>query len=197
MGRLQAKAQVLLRLACVPLKFPVDGSLVALDVGDFEETLVDPRAADSHHPHLLSNPLGLVQSVQTHVGVHEPPIGRFRVRLQLRRYLSFLESLFELPQIDLFFAQVVMKSPGAGIAPDTRSIGVNCLIRLASRRVVAGRNGMPLMLGDAVDQGKSLAPVFDLEPHVPSIIEGRREVVVSHGEIRFERDRALEQRNSR
>jgi len=53
------------------------------------------------------------------------------------------------------------------------------------------------MLGDAVDQGKSLAVVFDLEPRVPSVVEGGREVVVSHGEIRIERDGALEQRNSR
>jgi hypothetical protein len=47
-GCLQAKAEVLLRLACVPLSFPGDGSLVAVDVGDFEEALVDPRAVDSH-----------------------------------------------------------------------------------------------------------------------------------------------------
>ena len=90
-----------------------------------------------------------------------------------------------------------MESPEAGIAPDTRPIGVNGLVRLASRPVVAGRNDVPLMLGDAVDQGKSLAVVFDLEPRVPSVVEGGREVVVSHGEIRIERDGALEQRNSR
>jgi hypothetical protein len=60
MGRLQAKAEVLLRLACVPLNFPGDGSLIALDVGHFEEALVDPRAVDTLHAHSLRDLPGLV-----------------------------------------------------------------------------------------------------------------------------------------
>ena len=90
-----------------------------------------------------------------------------------------------------------MKSPYAGIAPDSHSIGVNCLVQLASRLVVAGRDGVPLKLGDAVDQRESLAPVFGLEPCVPGIVESGCKSLVSHGEIRIERDGALEQRNSR
>ncbi len=96
---LQAKADVLLRLACEPLRFSRGGGRILFDVGDFEETLVDPRAVDSQAPHLLSDFLGLVDSFQAHVGIHEPPIGRFRARLQLNSHLAFLESLFELPQV--------------------------------------------------------------------------------------------------
>ena len=138
---------------------------------DFEETLVDSRAVDSQAPHLLSDLLGLVEPIQAHVGVQEPPIGRFRVRLQLNSRLAYLESLFELPQPYVVVARVVMKSPDAGIAPDTRSIGVNGLVQLASRVVVAGRDAVLLTVGDAVDQRESLALVFGLEPGVPSIVE--------------------------
>src|SRR5258708_17673361 len=55
MGRLQAKAEILFRPGCVPLSFPGDGSLIALDVGHFKEALVDPRATDALHPQSLSD----------------------------------------------------------------------------------------------------------------------------------------------
>ena len=44
MGRLQAKAEVLLRLASEPLNLPGDGRLIILDISHFEEALVDPRS---------------------------------------------------------------------------------------------------------------------------------------------------------
>ena len=73
---------------------------------------MDPRAVDALLPNCLRHFLGFVEPIQANVGVEEPPIRRFRVRLQLRRDLTFLESLFELPQGDQVFAQGVMRSPG-------------------------------------------------------------------------------------
>src|SRR4051812_26016835 len=122
-------------------------------------------------PHALCDLLCFVEPIQAHVGVEEPPIGRFHVRLQLNSRLACFESLFELPQPYVVVARVVMKSPDVGIASDTRSIGVNGLVQLASRLVVAGRDAVLLTVGDAVDQGESLALVFGLEPCVPSVVE--------------------------
>ncbi len=73
--------------------------LIALDVRDFEEALVDPRAVDSQHPHLLRDFLGLIEPIQTHVGVQLAPMRWFDVWLYLSRCLTFLEPLFELPQV--------------------------------------------------------------------------------------------------
>src|ERR1019366_3978412 len=52
-GRLQAKAEVLHRLACEPLNLPRSGRIIALNVSDFEEALVDPRSAESLPPRFL------------------------------------------------------------------------------------------------------------------------------------------------
>ena len=52
---------------------------------------------------------GLVEAIQAHVGVQQPPVGRFRIRLQLSRCLTLLESLFELPQVYVVFAQDVLE----------------------------------------------------------------------------------------
>src|SRR2546422_4688018 len=46
-GRLQAKAEVLLRVACEPLNLPIGGRLIVLDVSHFEEALMDPRSVES------------------------------------------------------------------------------------------------------------------------------------------------------
>ena len=88
------------------------------------------------------------------------PIGRFSVGLQPNRLLALLEPLFELPQVHVHCAQVVMKYPLAGIVPATQSIGVNRLVHLARRRVVERRDEVPFILGDTVDQSESLAVVF-------------------------------------
>src|SRR5205807_3991129 len=58
-GRLQAEADVLLRLACEPLSLPADGRLIALDVSHFEKALMDPRSVDPQRPHFLRQFLGL------------------------------------------------------------------------------------------------------------------------------------------
>jgi len=52
-GPLQAEAEVLLRPACEPLNLPGDGRRIALDVGDCEEALVDPRSVDPPRPQFL------------------------------------------------------------------------------------------------------------------------------------------------
>src|ERR1700734_3539512 len=52
-ARLQAKAKVLLWLACEPLNLPRSGRIIALNVSDFEEALVDPRSAESLRPEFL------------------------------------------------------------------------------------------------------------------------------------------------
>ena len=52
-GRLQAKAEVLRRLACEPLNLPCSCRIIALDVSHFEEALVDPRSAESLRPQFL------------------------------------------------------------------------------------------------------------------------------------------------
>jgi hypothetical protein len=52
-GRLQSEAEVLLRLTCEPLSLPGDGRLIALDVSQFEEALMDSGAVEpllSHFP---------------------------------------------------------------------------------------------------------------------------------------------------
>ena len=50
-GRLQSEAEVLLRFACEPLNFPGNGCLIVLDIGQFEEALVDSRTVNSQRPH--------------------------------------------------------------------------------------------------------------------------------------------------
>ena len=157
---LQAKADVLLALACEPLRFSRGGDPIIFDVGDFEETLVDSRAVDSQAPHLRSDFLGLVDSSQAHVGIHESPIGRLRARLQLHGHLAFLEALFELPHVVEGLAKVVTKTPVARIVPDTQPICIERLIQFLARPVVAGRNGVTLTFGDTVDQRKRFAVVF-------------------------------------
>src|SRR2546427_4362366 len=94
------------------------------------------------------------------------------------------------------YAQIVGESKLAGIVRDTQSIGVNCFVQLASRLVVAGRNEVPLILGDAVDQRKSLSFVFVTAPYVPCIVGSDGKEEVSHGEIRIQGGGALKQRNS-
>ena len=44
-GCLQAKAEVLVRLAGEPLNLPIDGRLIAIDISDFKEALVNSRSA--------------------------------------------------------------------------------------------------------------------------------------------------------
>jgi hypothetical protein len=54
-GHLQVKAEVLRWLACEPLNLPRSGRIIALDVSDFEEALVDPRSPESLCPQFLAN----------------------------------------------------------------------------------------------------------------------------------------------
>src|SRR5258708_21259835 len=89
-----------------------------------------------------------------------------------------------------------MESVESGIVADTRLIGLNLFVVLASRPVVVWRDQVPLILRDAVDQRKSLSGVFTLAPFVPSSMISARKELVSHGEIRIERDGALQQRDS-
>jgi hypothetical protein len=53
MGRMQTKAEVLLRLAREPLNFPRGCRLIVLDVSHLEEPLVNPRSIEALHPHFL------------------------------------------------------------------------------------------------------------------------------------------------
>ena len=68
-GRLQAKAQILLRLACEPLNLPRSSHSIALDVSEFEEALVYPRSTDSLRPQFLCQLLRLGEPVQADIGV--------------------------------------------------------------------------------------------------------------------------------
>ena len=79
--------------------------------------------------------------------------------------------------------------------PNWRALVIQDLLELGCV-VVARSNVVTLILGDAVDQRKSLSDVFGLAPCVPGNVESHRHAVVSHREIRIERDGALKQRNS-
>src|SRR5213080_2728252 len=48
--RLHAEAEILLRLPGVPLNLPFDSRLVALDIRNFEEALMEPRAIELLRP---------------------------------------------------------------------------------------------------------------------------------------------------
>ncbi len=52
-GRLQAQAEVLFRLACEPLNLSGDGRLIFLDISHFEEALMDPRSVEPLLPQFL------------------------------------------------------------------------------------------------------------------------------------------------
>src|SRR5260370_41037436 len=67
-GRLQAEADVLLRLACEPLSLPGDGRLIVLDISHFEKALVYPRSVDPKRSHFLRQLLGLCKTIQADVG---------------------------------------------------------------------------------------------------------------------------------
>src|SRR5713226_9644988 len=105
-GRLQANAEVLLWLAGEPLNLPGDGRGVLLDVGHFEEALVDPRSVDPQSSHLLRQFFSLADPIQADVGVQLTAIGRFDGGLQPRRFEAFLQSLFESPEVDVYDAQL-------------------------------------------------------------------------------------------
>src|SRR5271156_4576176 len=195
-GRLQAKAEVLRRLACEPLNLPRSGRVIALDVSDFEEALVDPRSAESLRPQFLRQLLGLGEPIQAHVGVQLAPVRRFNVRLKPSCFLALLEALFELPQVYVLDTQVVTESPKAGIVLDTQPICVNRFVRLALIRVVGSRNEVTLELGNSVNQTESFLCVFPAALYVPGIVERDAEHEVSHREIWIECNGALKQRDS-
>src|SRR5207249_1190276 len=52
-GRLQAEADVLRRLACEPLNLSGDGRQIVFNISHFEEALMDPRSVESLHPQFL------------------------------------------------------------------------------------------------------------------------------------------------
>lgn len=76
-SRLQSEAQVLLRLAREPLNLFGNGRLIFLDVGQFEEALVNPCPADSQHSQFPRHVLGFTEPIQTHVGVQFTTTGLF------------------------------------------------------------------------------------------------------------------------
>jgi hypothetical protein len=51
------------------LSFPGDGCLVALEIGHFEETLVNPRSADSQRSQFLHHFPGLNEPIKADVGI--------------------------------------------------------------------------------------------------------------------------------
>src|SRR5260370_35469551 len=90
-----------------------------------------------------------------------------------------------------------MEYPGSGIVADTRLMGVNCFVQLASGPVVVGWLDVgSVVLGNSVDQTESLFQIFPGAPVVPGIVEREGKAVVSHREIRIDCGGALEQWNS-
>jgi len=63
-----------------------------------EDALVDPRHVELH-PGSLRQILGLAEPIRADIGVQYAPIGLFSARPQSKRFLAFLERLFELPQV--------------------------------------------------------------------------------------------------
>src|SRR5271166_5971086 len=89
-----------------------------------------------------------------------------------------------------------MECPRAGIVLETQPICVNRFFGLAIKQVVVSRNGVPLKLGDPVDQTESFLCVFPVKRYVPGIVERVAEHEVSHREIWIECNGALKQRDS-